>query len=354
MNEMEKVVVSTPGRICLFGEDVDYMGLEVITLAINQRIKVEGIVNDTGIIQIELTDLNKKIEFKNKIQKIKTKHDYIKSVFNFYQKQLPSSFGAKIKVNSTLLIGKGLSSSSAFNVALVAFFDKICKQNLTKEQIALRAYEAEVVRLGQAGGMMDHFASVMGGLLYLECRHPYHYKKLEIKIEDLVIVDTLEAKPTVKTIEKRKKEIEKGMKLAKRSIPDFNLQTTDLQEIKKLYEKKRNIGLKRLIGVLGIRDVVREGYVLLKKNNDYEKKLTELIERHHFFQENYFDNVTEKMRKLIAIAKEAGAKACKLLGSGNGGSFLVIAQDNEKIIERMKLEGGRAYKVKIDEGLKYQ
>ena len=45
-----KIVTSSPGRVCLFGEDVDYMGLEVITLAINQRIEIQGRINTNGMI----------------------------------------------------------------------------------------------------------------------------------------------------------------------------------------------------------------------------------------------------------------------------------------------------------------
>ena len=32
---MEPILVSTPSRLCLFGEHQDYLGLEVVALAIN-------------------------------------------------------------------------------------------------------------------------------------------------------------------------------------------------------------------------------------------------------------------------------------------------------------------------------
>ena len=34
--------VSTPGRICLFGEHQDYLGLPVIAMAISLRAKIDG------------------------------------------------------------------------------------------------------------------------------------------------------------------------------------------------------------------------------------------------------------------------------------------------------------------------
>ncbi|HAO48430.1 MAG TPA: GHMP kinase, partial [Runella sp.] len=34
--------ISTPGRICLFGEHQDYLGLPVVAAAISRRISIEG------------------------------------------------------------------------------------------------------------------------------------------------------------------------------------------------------------------------------------------------------------------------------------------------------------------------
>ncbi|MDC0235199.1 galactokinase family protein, partial [Candidatus Marinimicrobia bacterium] len=34
--------ISTPGRICLFGEHQDYLGLPVIAMAISLRGKIKG------------------------------------------------------------------------------------------------------------------------------------------------------------------------------------------------------------------------------------------------------------------------------------------------------------------------
>ena len=351
---MKEITVSAPGRVCLFGEDVDYMNLEVITLAVNRRINVQGRVHDDKKIIINLKDFNKKIEFNNELQPIQTRRDYIASSYNMYQPFLNKNFGAEIEINSTIPIGKGLSSSSAFCLALVGFFDKVTNLCSSKKDLALKAYAAEVVNLGEAGGMMDHFASVLGNLLYLECREPYFYEKLNAKFTSLVIGDTLEKKETVETIRKRKQEINQGIEKAKESFQNFDLIKFPLKKIQKLYEKSPTTGLKRLIGILGIRDVVRAGYNLLKHETVKEAKFIELLNTHHNFQQKYFENVTRKMQNLIEKAKEVGALGCKLLGSGNGGSFLVYAPGKEKeVIESISKSGGEAYLVYQDKGLEY-
>ncbi len=351
---MEKISASAPGRVCLFGEDVDYMGLEVITLAVNRRLTIKGRITDNRIIRINLKDFNEELEFKNELQLIQSKRDYIASSFNIFQPFLNRSFGAEIEVSSSVPIGKGLSSSSAFCSALVGFFDKAAKLQSSKKDLALKAYFAEVVNLGEAGGMMDHFASILGNVQYLECRDPYFNEKLNVKFTGLVIGDTLEKKETVETIRKRKQEINQGIKEIEEVNKNFSLINFPLKKTQEIYEKTPSVGLRRLIGILGIRDVVRTGYRLMKKGEIKEGKFSELINNHHTLQQKYFENVTRKMQNLIEKSKKAGALGCKLLGSGNGGSFLAYAPRREKeVIESISKGGGDAYLVFQDKGLEY-
>ena len=349
---MKEVSVSAPGRICLFGEDVDYMNLEVITIAIDKRIEVKGRITNTGEIRVKLDDFNQIVKFKNEKQLPLSKRDYIKSAFNLYHEYLPSNFGADISVKSNLLIGKGLSSSSAFSSAFVAFFDKVAKVNSSEKEIAWKAYLAEVVNLDEPGGMMDHFASVVGNVIYLECRDPYFYEKLDLQLEGLVIGDTLKRKKTIELLTLRKSEIQCGTDILKGFYNDFDLLNFPFNKALQHYEEQNKPELKRILGVLGIRDIVREGYKLIKSKEASEDDFIYLINKHHELQQTYFENVTEEMGVLIEMAKKAGAKACKLLGTGNGGSFLAYAPSKEKaVVKSIQKGGGEAYIVKQDTGL---
>ena len=350
---MKELSISTPGRICLFGEDVDYMGLEVITLAINNRIELTGRIKGDNQINIKLSDLDSEVIFENKKQPIMSKSDYIYSVFNMYQERLPKSFGAEIDVKSNLLIGKGLSSSSAFCAALVAFFDKASGVNSSEKELAKQAYIAEVINLNQAGGMMDHFASVLGDIIYLECRKEYNFERLNAKLKGLIIGDTLKQKETIQTLILRKAEINQGIKWMIDKDQRFNLIDYPINKVKEEYLKNENVGLKRLIGILGIRDLVRKGHIILKEENDKIKQIASLINQHHSIQQQYFENVTPRMQELIAQSHEAGALGCKLMGSGNGGSFLAYAPGREEDVMMAITEGGgKAYPVYQDCGLK--
>ena len=81
-------------------------------------------------------------------------------------------------------------------------------------------------------------------------------------------------------------------------------------------------------------------------------RFADLLNQHHELQRHYFENVTSDMQELIDYAKYAGAVGCKLMGSGNGGSFLAYAPRKEQqVMKAIKEQGGEAYMVQQDEGL---
>ena len=92
----------------------------------------------------------------------------------------------------------------------------------------------------------------------------------------------------------------------------------------------------------------------MKSGKECEEKIAELLNRHHFYQSTYFENVTDKMQNLIDYASNAGARGCKLLGTGNGGSFLAFSPGKEiEVMQSINMGGGKAYIVKQDNGLEF-
>lgn len=51
-----EIRVSTPSRLCLFGEHLDYLGLEVIAVAINLRFSAKITNREDSLIRIRLRD----------------------------------------------------------------------------------------------------------------------------------------------------------------------------------------------------------------------------------------------------------------------------------------------------------
>ena len=49
--------ITTPGRICLFGEHQDYLGLPVIAMAISLRMRIKGYQRSDRKVIIHKKDL---------------------------------------------------------------------------------------------------------------------------------------------------------------------------------------------------------------------------------------------------------------------------------------------------------
>jgi len=82
----KKIKVSSPGRICLFGEHQDYLSLNVIPGAINLRCNIEGKISESG--EISINDLGYKKIFKIPLGKnisnkplFLKKDDYFKLIY---------------------------------------------------------------------------------------------------------------------------------------------------------------------------------------------------------------------------------------------------------------------------------
>ena len=181
---MREVLCSTPSIICLFGEHLDYLGLAVIALSIDLRFSARvrprrdhmvflkirdtrlgqlNVENTQGIYQKLHFDLSRPIVYERK-------RDYIKSVFQVLLREgYDISCGFDIQMDSTIPIGKGMCSSSTMVVvlikALLEAVEHVDAQN--PERIAYLGYLAEVVEFHEPGGMMDHYASALGSLVYI-------------------------------------------------------------------------------------------------------------------------------------------------------------------------------------------
>ena len=121
MNESKNntIAVSAPGRLCLFGEHQDYLGLPVIAAAVNLRAFLRAcpgggraiIIRKPDIREIEMINLNGVVTYEKP-------RDYFKSGLNVMRRAgaaVPG--GLEVEVTSAIPIGKGCSGSSALLVA---------------------------------------------------------------------------------------------------------------------------------------------------------------------------------------------------------------------------------------------
>lgn len=193
------MVVSTPGRICLFGEHQDYLGLPVIAAAISKRIQIEGDFRSDKLVHFSLPDVGTEESFELQYPLTYTKErDYFKSVLNvLHRKGHVLDKGLDLTVKGNIPINSGTSSSSALLVSWVNFLNEIYDLGYTQKQVGEITYEAEVLEFSEPGGMMDQYSTAVGNVIYLASVPEIHIETYARELGTFVLGDSMEPKDTL-------------------------------------------------------------------------------------------------------------------------------------------------------------
>ena len=348
--------VNAPGRVFLFGEHSDYLGLEVISAALDKRINFEITMRSDKQIIVNYLDLHKRDNF-NFEEKIEYNHkrDYLRSAFNVLaRKNIIPLTGAEITVSGDIPIAAGLSSSSALAVASVITIAKLAKKSLDKREIANYAFEAEVLEFGESGGMMDHIASIFGGIIHVDFGDQIEITPLPSNITGFVIGDSLEKKKdTVGDLRMIRNNVEKGYNILKKKITDFSHRKTSIQTVLEHSNSLSDICKQMTETTICNRDLTRKALKILSNENPNPETIGKMLDEHHELMRDGLMRSTEKIEKLIQVAKDAGALGGKINGSGGGGTMLAYAPGKEKkVAQALEKAGGVPYIIKISEGAK--
>ena len=351
---MREFKAVAPGRVCLFGEHSDYLGLDVIPAAISLCIQIDAIPRDDDKVTIDYVDLGERDEFTIG-ERLVYRHgrDYIRSAFNvFLRDGSCPQIGADLSVRGSIPIAGGLSSSSALSVAATLVVSHLSGVQLSKSQLARRAYQSEVVEFGESGGMQDHLASVYGGVIHLDLGNDYAVTEIPVKLNPFVIGDSLEEKSdTVGDIRYIKTTVEREYEEISKSVPSFDRRNTPLSRVYELSLKGSYPERQMAEATLKNRDLTRRAFSSLSSGNIQSEEIGEMLKEHHEILRDGLHRSTKTIEDLITAAYEAGALGCKINGSGGGGTMLAYSDGNqEEIASAIDDAGGKAYIVNVGEG----
>ena len=343
--------VTTPGRICLFGEHQDYLGLPVIAMAISLRISITGKQRNDKQVVIFKSDLNETEFFSLVDLKYSKPRDYFKSGIKICQKNgLTFSNGFECEIKSQIPINAGTSSSSALNVSWIHFLSKIADnpKNWDQKKIGELAFDAEVTEFNEPGGMMDQYSTAMGNIIYLESQPKIFIKKLNPKLGPFILADSGEPKNTFEILKRcrdSRKNLFKKLIIINSSI---SLETCD-QNINLSNLTKDE--LKLYFGTIKNRDLLKIALVELQKDIINKSLIGELLYKHHAVLRDDLKVSTPKIDSMIEAAMNAGAIGAKINGSGGGGCMLAYAPENtNEVVEAIEKVGGEAFIVSSDKG----
>jgi len=297
---------SSPGRVCLAGESLDWMmGGPSIVGAIDLRVRasVQDYQNE-GEDEILLRSLN---PFNTeKLVQLSQIGVYDKHTLDFMQaavkilldRGLPLH-SLQINSFSELPAQAGVSSSAAVSIATIAAVGQHFGVKRTPIEICGLAYQVEKSELKTGAGQMDFYACGLGNLHYLNCatEPPNPLEEYPIpKDTQLILVDTLTPHTTSKFIPKKRERVEAREPLIMSYID------------------------KALVAVEKIRSLMPE----------FERNIEEIGHNitlcHGYLRDNVHSS-TELLDLCVDTCLKNGAYGGKLTGTGMGGCMFALAKE---------------------------
>jgi galactokinase len=318
---MNQVISKAPGRVCLFGDHQDYLGLPIIACAINRFVEIHGMANDLEEIFIEMPDIktSRSFHIHDPFDHLEN-GDHIASVVRVVRRYgCILDKGYTITIKGNVPINAGLSSSSAIVVAWIRFLlDAFgCNQKVTDELVAKFAYEAEVVEHNSPGGRMDQYTIAIGDIIFLETGDSAKFRKIESSLSGLVIGES--------------------------GIPKNTMGLLGDLKSKALASIKNHMITQNALTALN-EDIL-----------NYET-IGALMNERHSVLKNILKITTPKIDNMIEAALEAGAFGAKIVGSGGGGSICAISsiQNKQRVIDNILTAGAKdAYAVSVTSGKQF-
>ncbi|MGY5881069.1 MAG: galactokinase family protein [Candidatus Thorarchaeota archaeon] len=352
-NVEESFRVTAPGRICLFGEHSDYLGLDVIAASINMTIDIECTLREDDKVTITYVDLKESDSFSlNSDVEYRNKRDYVRSVFNVMKrKNIIPTQGMDLQISGNIPISAGLSSSSALTVGAVMVIAQVSGIDMKAEDVAHIAYDAEVAEFGESGGNMDHFASAVGGVIHVDMKDNT-VSKLPAKLDSIVIGDSGEKKKdTVGDLRYIRTTVEREYELIAQKISTFDRRTTSVSRVYELGKSRPTKERSMAEATLRNRDLTSRALCLLGNEKPDHQELGNMLREHHEILRDSLDRSTPKIEQMIKAAYSAGALGCKINGSGGGGTMMAYCEGNEtEIVSAINEVEGKAFIVKICPG----
>ncbi|MEP0765297.1 MAG: GHMP kinase [Fimbriimonadia bacterium] len=342
--------VKAPGRICLFGEHQDYLGLPVVAAAITRYIFVSGEPGLAQELEIELPDLGTTRTLSlSRENTYESGRDYLASCVNVLLRQgVRWQSGYRVRISGDIPQQAGVSSSSALVVAWMKFLLRAAgdARGWKPGELARLGHAAEVTEFCEPGGMMDHFAASYGGVIWVDTRPPFACRPLKADIEGIILCHSGQPKATIETLATARKHFTDALQKARALAPHLDIASTPIEEMRRLTDDL-SIQERDLLECQWIsRDLTPRGLQALEEGAS-PAILGRLLTAHHE-QLRRLGVSTDRIDAILDAALATGAVGGKVNGSGGGGCLFVLAPGREEPVMRaMRSAGGTPWYVEV-------
>jgi galactokinase len=355
----ERLAASAPGRLCLFGEHQDYLGLDVIAAAVGLRITVSGVRRADRTFVIDLPDMGAREEVALEGELAYTgKRDYLRSGLNVLRRAGAAvPYGWDVVVRSRIPINAGTASSSALVVAWDQFLLEAAGDPRAARpgELAELGFLTEVTEFREPGGKMDHYAAAFGGVIQLTFGEPLRIVRLDAPPGEFVLGDSLEKKDTTGTLGSVKDRVLLGIARTRELFPDFSLKHPLTPELGRMIERFEPAIRTPLLGAFINRDLTAAGAAVFAAKPFDDAAFGALMTREQAVLRDALGVSTRKLDRMLDAALGAGALGGKLNGSGGGGCMFAYAPGRAgEVAEAIEKAGGKAYIIRVDEGARVE
>ncbi len=354
------VTASTPGRICLFGEHQDYLGLPVIAAAISRRIQLTARRTSSSDVVLHLPDVGReeRFVFTGEPLPYDRDRDYFRSAVNVLLREgYTFSAGIEGEMRGNIPINSGTSSSSALLVTWLNVLTHLADtpRPLSAMKLAELAYAAEVLEFGEPGGMMDHYSTAVGNVIYLESQPAIRLVPLAPTLGTFVLGDSGEPKDTVGILGRTKLALLGVLDRLAEVNPHFSLSDSPGSAVTEFKDVLTKTEYQLLKGQLANRDILREALIVLQRSQLDHHRVGQLLTDQQSILRDALRISTPKIDRMLEAAMKAGALGGKINGSGGGGCMFAYAPENPEVIaEAIEREGGKAYVITVADGTTIQ
>ena len=332
----EAFVSSAPGRLCLFGEHQDYLGLPVIAMAMNRRCTLHFSPRPEQQVVCESAAMGAMAEF-DLTRPAEMATDLpigmaLKSMLQEFGGYLGPGWHVRIK--SEVPIRAGCSSSTALLTAWTAAWLNILKGSFDVGDVVKRCHKYEVLDYNGAGGNMDQYACAHGGIHRFGQAEP---EPLNLPQGTFVLGDSGQPKDTQGHLRRCRDARIPLMPLIDAVGPALGSDERLL-----------------LQGTRINRDLEAKWSSVMAKQTANGPDIGRDLSRHHAVLRDTLRLSTPRIEDMLTGAIEAGAWGGKINGSGGGGCAFVLSEQAaiEPVRQAMMQAGAiGAWAVKMDTGV---